>query len=95
MKARLLGIKYIQPTVEWNLTEDELVYDFYLKHGKNSFKKFSELLQILEEHGFHNRGKKSIIMKLSNFQYLDEGIGFSHASKQSKSVHMNNKKTTI
>ena len=64
-------------------------------HGKNSFKNISKLLQIFNEHGFHNRSKRTIRMKLSNYQYLEEGTGFSHASKQSKSVHMNNKETTI
>ena len=90
--ASRYGLKFNRVFEEWDLTEDELVYAFYSQYGKDSFQKIPELLQILEDHGFYNHGKVTIRMKLSNFQYLEEGVGFAHASSQSRAVYEKNKK---
>ena len=94
--AQRYGINFDRTYEEWNISEDELVYKFYSTHGKNSFKKLPELIQILNNRGFSVHGKTTIRMKLLNFQYLDEGMGFSHASLQSRAVYEKyNKKTII
>ncbi len=85
--ANRYGLRFNRVFEEWELTEDELVYDFYSQHGKDSFRKIPELLQILKDHGFYNHGKGTIRMKLSNFQYLEEGVGLAHSSLQSKAVY--------
>ena len=93
--AQYYGIKFDKVCKEWTIEEDEVIYEFYLKHKESSFNRISELLQELSNNGFTEHGAKSVYMKLHNFSYLETGYGFSHASKQSKSVHMNNKKVTI
>lgn len=95
-KARHLGIKYDQTIVEWDQTEDEIIYEFFKTHEKKSFNKIPELIQELCDNGFTGHGTKSVYMRLHNICYLETGYGFSHASKQSKVVHINNnKKVTI
>jgi len=86
------GVSFNRTYEEWDLTEDELVYDFYSIYGENSFTKIPELLQILQDYGFHNHGKRTLRMKLLNFQYLEKGVGFAHCSLQSKAVYEKYKK---
>ena len=90
--AKRYGVSFNRTFERWDLTEDELVYDFYSAHGEDGFRKVSDLLQILKDHGFHNHGKRTLRMKLSNFQYLEEGVGFAHTSLQSRAVYEKNKK---
>jgi hypothetical protein len=85
--AKRYGVSFNRTFEKWDLTEDELVYDFYSAHGEDSFRKVSDLLQILKDHGFHNHGKRTLGMKLSNFKYLEEGVGLAHSSLQSKAVY--------
>ena len=86
------GIKFDRKYETWDLTEDEIVYDFYLKHGSQSFSKIPELLDILKKKGFNSHGKGTLHYKLSNFKYLDTGVGLSHVSSQSRAVYeMKNK----
>ena len=91
-KAQLLGIKYDQTITEWDITEDEIIYNFFKIHDKKSFNKIPELLQELSDNGFVDRGRRSVYMRLHNFCYLETGYGFSHACKQSKAVYNKNNK---
>lgn len=85
--AQYYGIKFNRDCKEWPVEEDEIIYEFYLKHKESSFNRISELLQELSNNGFTTHGKKSVYMRLHNFSYLETGYGFSHASKQSRSVY--------
>lgn len=83
--ARYYGIRF-RTRVEWPIEEDEIIYNFYLKNKESSFNMIDELLENLSNYGFTKHGKKTLYFKLQNFQYLETGKGFSHASKQSIEV---------
>ena len=91
--ARYYGISFERKYETWNLTEDEIVYDFYLQHGSQSFSKIPELIDILKKKGFNTHGKGTLNYKLSNFKYLDTGVGLSHVSSQSRAVYEMKNKT--
>lgn len=90
--AQYYGIKFDKVCKEWTIEEDEVIYEFCLKHKESSFNRISELLQELSDNGFTEHGAKSVYMRLHNFSYLETGYGFSHASKQSKAVYNKNNK---
>ncbi len=93
--ARYYGIEFDRKYESWDLAEDEIVYDFYLKYGSQSFSKISDLEDILKRKGFNSHGKGTLHYKLSNFKYLDTGKGLSHISKQSKELFNKRNKITM
>lgn len=55
--ARYYRINFERKHETWDLTEDEIVYDFYLQHGSQSFSKILKLIDILKKKGFNTHGK--------------------------------------
>lgn len=92
-KAFNLGIRTNKKRVLWQLKEEELVADFYLKHKELSFGKVLELLDILHKNGFKNHTQNAVDKKLENYSYLETGVGLSHVAKKTRKIY--NKKKGI
>lgn len=92
-KVFKLGIKSNKKRVLWQLKEEELVADFYLKHKELSFGKVLELLDILHKNGFKNHTQNAVDKKLENYSYLETGVGLSHVAKKTRKIY--NKKKGI
>ena len=84
--AQRYGINFDRTHEEWNISEDELVYEFYIRNGEESFNMLKDLLNILVKNNFKSHGLTTLRMKLLNFKYLEKGIGLSHPSLQSRAV---------
>ena len=92
-KVFKLGIKSNKKRVRWELKEEELVADFYLKYKELSFGKVLELLNILHKNGFKNHTQNAVDKKLENYSYLETGVGLSHVANQTRTIY--NKKVGI
>ena len=70
----------------WAFEEDFIVCDYYLNHPNDWQQHLDELMDKLRERGF-NRDKKSIRMRIQNYQYLDTGKqGLANAANQSQRI---------
>ena len=86
-KVFKLGIKSNKKRVRWELKEEELVADFYLKHKELSFGKVLELLDILYQNGFKEHTQNAVDKKLENYSYLETGVGLSHVANQTRTIY--------
>ncbi len=73
--------------MKWSFKEDYLVGKFYLSHTEIWKADIDELMLLLKEYGFGNRGKRTVELRIQNFEYLHTGRGLSHIAKQTRDVY--------
>lgn len=72
----------------WTFEEDYLVCEFFMEHTESWKDKLDYLMSLLQEHGFRDRDKASVRMRLQNYVYLHQGNGgLSNVAKQSRDIY--------
>jgi len=68
--------------MEWELLEEKIVVNFYLRHVSNWQNNMDEVMNEMKNAGYTSRDETSTHMRISNVSWLHTGIGLSNASKQ-------------
>ena len=81
---------------KWDWIHDLKAYHVYRRIKEKKGERENEITQLSEDHNFKNYiSRASIVMKLGNYQYLDEGRGLYSFSKQSAEVYEKYKNKSI
>lgn len=73
--------------MEWNFEEDFIVCHFYLSHIQTWKECIDEVMEELKNAGFTLREKRSVRMRIQNYEFLHTGFGLSNVAKKSQKIY--------